>query len=857
MPSQRSAELLLKLTTHVLRVNGPPGGVSEDAFADVFSLMGKLASSSLQPSVALDAQTITDMIKRNCTFHFPHFPYYLGDVQFMFPWGNLLTAALIVVVKQHRTSDALKIVSLAAKLSSPSSTLAHSASLLYIFTVLSGSAGNDNQQYSMGPFVGSKSGQIPATLMTVAPTGVKKGGATIQKSELASSHSIQDVDMYKRGGEVSTPSFTTTQLQHSPEHVLVRMGIYLCQGLPVKGFSTSSNGSLILDGDIHIALSAPVRESLARLHALGYLYASLCRMVEKASSVASPHNMGLSAGSFWACVRQECAAYAKNVSSLEGWSAPALTLRRLLMQVGVESSNLTMLYTVCQHVHVQELKGGALVSFLHVLGTHYPSPLYARLHRSACLPVLQFIEAWICNGSLDDKWEEFFIVRTNESISNWTSAFALKTAMLPAPLSVTTASSILAIGRSLHYLWEVCNDHDEMLNSMDVWGGERENRNLAAAERLLLSEEVIAKMAQRAGTIVHARLKQVLFHNHQLHAHMSLIKQVLLCGAGDATLTLLAEIEPTLNASASSLSLLTLTASVQAALRSVYDSVGLRESTRFIAVKLLPASPAATGWDTFSLTYDAPHALAVILTPPVLLSYSAIHNFLWSLKRVEYSINACWNGHMGGMHDWNEGTLLLHRAHLLRAELVHFWFNVTHYVMTEIVEVSWHHLMEAWNRATDVDGLRDAHATFLTAVEEGAFLADTVACKELMLTMKKLQALTLRFVETQSQVLAALETQRQWELRAQAEQISREMAGKWSVTSPASAGQVASGGAPTPEELQAMTTNMVTALSSLHLEYRRDLREFLQGLHTQGTASLKFLAVRLDFNEFYTNEGLL
>ena len=62
-----------------------------------------------------------------------------------------------------------------------------------------------------------------------------------------------------------------------------------------------------------------------------------------------------------------------------------------------------------------------------------------------------------------------------------------------------------------------------------------------------------------------------------------------------------------------------------------------------VSVRLLEGG--GDGWDIFSLDYVIDAPLSTLLSPDAMKSYLRIFNFLWRIKRVDYSLNQVWLAH--------------------------------------------------------------------------------------------------------------------------------------------------------------------------------------------------------------------
>jgi hypothetical protein len=86
-------------------------------------------------------------------------------------------------------------------------------------------------------------------------------------------------------------------------------------------------------------------------------------------------------------------------------------------------------------------------------------------------------------------------------------------------------------------------------------------------------------------------------------------------------------------------------------------------------VRLLEPSAGDAGWDTFSLDYKLTAPLDIVVTASSMQQYLRIFNFLWRLKRVDYTLSSTWQRctsnhtlhYTAALHSLS--TTLLHSTH--------------------------------------------------------------------------------------------------------------------------------------------------------------------------------------------------
>ena len=87
------------------------------------------------------------------------------------------------------------------------------------------------------------------------------------------------------------------------------------------------------------------------------------------------------------------------------------------------------------------------------------SILYPLLY-NCTIPIRDMIVEWICNGIINDPYQEFF-VSTDKMISEeklWYDKYTLRVPMIPSFISMDQAKKIWITGKSINFLRVVCKD---------------------------------------------------------------------------------------------------------------------------------------------------------------------------------------------------------------------------------------------------------------------------------------------------------------------------------------------------------------------------------------------------------------
>lgn len=117
------------------------------------------------------------------------------------------------------------------------------------------------------------------------------------------------------------------------------------------------------------------------------------------------------------------------------------------------------------------------------------------------------------------------------------------------------------------------------------------------------------------------------------------------------------------------------------------------------------------GWDVFTLDYHVDAPINTVFSPAAMLQYLQIFNFLWRLKRVEYTLSASWKKWGKASREFAKVTDIqqdLHFAQLTIQRMVHFIYQLQHYVLFEVyynIFTSIKHIIIEITRYLNVHGI--------------------------------------------------------------------------------------------------------------------------------------------------------
>jgi gamma-tubulin complex component 3 len=642
------------------------------------------------------------------------------------------------------------------------------------------------------------------------------------------------------------------------EALLVRDLIFVFQGIDGKyiHYSKSEDGYRV---DPKVGVPRSVREECHKLGELGWLFRKVRSFTENKKLEKTA---GLVVNSFCHALSVELNEYYCLVAALEaqqplsegvrGDLSVSLSLHRLIVWTYGPLQVMKLLAILCDKS--RGLKGGTLLSMLYSF-THHGDPsvqaLVKQLLTQAYRPVNFMLSKWMFEGLLEDNFHEFFISSDPATSPDkmWHSKYAIRTTMLPTFISMETAERILIIGKSINFLRQRCHNRTAIGEAIAVrWitaeGGGNSIFDSMTGPQL---QKVIDQMYKETSKY----LLEVFNTQYMFPDHLLSLRKYLLLRQGDFIQHLMDLLEQDLAKPAELLYVHNLTSTLEGAIRATNAQFDPSDMLKRLDVRLLDISPGDSGWDVFSLDYHVDGPISTVFTPETMLQYLRIFNFLWRAKRMEFTLARLWRDQMANfkpLQEINEFRPVLHYCHTLSAAMVHFMNQLQYYVTFEVLEFGWAKLQSEVSSATDLDQIITAHNKFLSDMTTRLLLEE--ASQELLTQLRAVFDLVVGLQHKQELIIPQcceeLERRKRFELRKE----KRATVGQWGTTERES------------EEEQIRRDHFIktnvesfkSQLDVLHKAYKRMVEEFLEKLAQQKDENLRFLAVRLDYNQHYKDK---
>lgn len=547
------------------------------------------------------------------------------------------------------------------------------------------------------------------------------------------------------------------------ESELLRDVIFAFQGIDGKyvRYDTLIDGFVV---DPKVGVPRGTRDLIRKLCELGWLFKKLKNFVD-ASNIQLTN--GLIVQSFSAAIESELLSYYKLIASLESQihSKTSITLRQLMvwtLEPMERLKTMAVIVDTCKGV-----KGGALLGMIQSYAKHGDPIIRSfvqNILNRACVPFFNTIKAWAFEGELEDPFQEFF-VEVNAEVpteSMWFKKYSLRHQMLPGFLSVEFAAKILKIGKTINFIRHCCNDSEFVIDSNTMAQASR-SFSYQNIEQL---EVVISRIAH----IADQRVMHLLFDKFKVKLHCTALRKYLLLGQGDFTQQLLDLLQPDLDKPSHTMYRHNLLAILESAIRGSNAQYDDKDVLDRLDVRMI-SKTSGSGWDIFCLDYNMTMPLNTIFTQETMTTYTKIFQFLWTIKRVESSLDSTWKRHMHVSKLLQNATrtlpssdslkqlvVILHICNIVRHNMVLFIGNVQYYLMFEVLECCWQELSQTMARLRedgDLDQLIQAHHKYLLQIIDQALLSKTQ--KDLKNQLEKVLHFVVEYIRTQDLVATTAE----------------------------------------------------------------------------------------------------
>lgn len=577
---------------------------------------------------------------------------------------------------------------------------------------------------------------------------------------------------------------------------------------------------------------------------------------------------GLLAQSLRSAISNELRSYLTLVATLEGQIRKALssldeaaprggigktgvTLKRCVVWTREATMGLRLLSLIAEES--DKKKGGQIITLIHSFASSNGDPVVAafaeRLLGSFTRPWYGILRHWIYDGELSDPSLEFFVreqTDTQDSVrvkgNVWEDQYEIAQDMIPSIISQEFAQKIFLIGKSLNFIRHSCGD--------SLWV---EDYSKAASKELRYGDTATVEVwIDEAYKTTMKRLMDLMETKFHLFVHLQALRDYILLGKGDFIALLMESLAANLDRPSGAQYRHTLTAQLEHAIRGSNAQYDSPEVLRRLDARMLQLSHGDIGWDCFTLDYKIDAPLDVVVTDWGTRQYLKVFNFLWRIKRVEFVLLSTWRQCMTGsrrvlqspnpavVHTWKSARGVL-------AEMIHFVGQLQYYILFEVIESSWGELQKRIQKEDcTLDDVIEAHRRYLQDITHKGLLGPKLRHhpssdgREQPTYLDQLSEI-LRCMLDYRDTIVGLYGWTSSEYTRRQEVELRNMTRRDDDSGLSSSDNV-------PSEFPALRER----LRNLGSDFRTMLRLLLGDLSYQPDVDMRFLAVAMNFNDFYS-----
>ncbi|KAJ9115639.1 hypothetical protein QFC20_000966 [Naganishia adeliensis] len=558
---------------------------------------------------------------------------------------------------------------------------------------------------------------------------------------------------------------------------------------------------------------------------------------------------------------------AQNVSSLVVQQVPTESSGMTFQKLAIWADEFILKVRLMSSVvaEAKKSRGGALVSAIYVFTSHgdpFTRDFSNQILEEVSKPFFLSLHRWISSGVLHDPFNEFFVQvnpetagqhfgravlrddmgfgyrgdvssRNDIAYTLWEKRYIFRKEMLPTFLNEDFGKKIFSTGKSINFIRYGCRDS----------GWEETEAQLADVRKVLTHNDIagLESTIDLTYKIASKRLLDIFFDQYHLMDHLQAVKRYILLSAGDFAELLHRNLSPRLDRPASKLLRHHLTTDIETAIQESNARFESPEILQRLDARLQTAKPTDSGWDCFALEYKVEAPINAVLDDKALASYEHLFNHLWRLRRVSTKLQSNWITHTFAIRRYKhlkEFVRVWHQCNIIQAQMVHFMSELQAFCHLEGIAVPWSEFVKfTEKRNGDLDELIAAHRSYLRAVNSKVLLRSKNREEEALFdVIETALSKIMNFADLSNQLY-------QLTVRESARLDNKKMVERGII--PASSGDNA-------DQIKQDRDTLERRLRRCGEDFKSTLQELVYGLGTHSNSEVKFLGLRLSFNDVYT-----
>lgn len=289
----------------------------------------------------------------------------------------------------------------------------------------------------------------------------------------------------------------------------------------------------------------------------------------------------------------------------------------------------------------ESVRGDEYLTKFHSLNSHgnmLIRTITKELYNSLIIFYYDYMLKWLTLSKLESTFEEFFIEYNSSQLY---IPYKLNYKKIPDFIPENIAKKIFIIGTTCIYLTKYCNELQ--------WANNFSQKFIQCFHKLnpISGFSLFFETVQKQYTEIVNYTWDVLLNKQYFRETIHMLRDVLLMGKDDLISSIIHNAKDILNENSSSLNSYIYTrilsdAIQQSSLKNYCNRHDNNALINRLDSRVLDLGQQLSGWDVFTLEYDIPPVLSIILNvnrQDGRKEYLRIFNFLWKFKRIDYLYN--------------------------------------------------------------------------------------------------------------------------------------------------------------------------------------------------------------------------
>ncbi|XP_050057726.1 gamma-tubulin complex component 3 homolog isoform X2 [Aphis gossypii] len=328
-------------------------------------------------------------------------------------------------------------------------------------------------------------------------------------------------------------------------------------------------------------------------------------------------------------------------------------------------------------------------------------------------PIQEKILRWMIDGEIEDKHGEFFI-EENLSENYWNNSHTLSSTNTLDFLSEYQLNEIYQTGKNMKLLLKMFSPKiktkiEKLRENIKILASNEDGLNIMLSDKCSKTSKIISDSCDQSSAL----LMEVLIDDYDLYQHFEGFRNYMLLGRGDFYTYVIHELEPYFGNSE------LYNYQLKDIIKNAYvlTSAGNDSKKLFNNLKYRIDITEKVNWDSIKFEYKTDEPLNHIFGP-CLSHYANVFQFLWRLKNVDWITHKIWHelsNFVKTSFNMIELKSVLRNINAFLSNMLSCVNEIQNF-MFEMIHDEWEQFKSEIHRATCVKTITDAHMSFLESI---------------------------------------------------------------------------------------------------------------------------------------------